>query len=275
MQQNCTSGPDVSSTPAVRAKGKVCLVGVGPGDPELLTVKAAKLLRSADVVLHDALVSPEVLALVSPVARVVNVGKRCGNKNFAQGEINDLLVSFAADGNLVVRLKGGDPLLFGRAGEEIDALRRAGIDVEIVPGITAAVAAAATAQISLTDRRCADQVLLVSAHQAPGKPGTDWRALVLARTTLVIYMPGQTGDVADALIQAGLNSQTPCIVVSRASLPEEQSYQTTLGALCSSVQLPAPCLLIIGETAATSRLADSQPAHRQMPRTETETAIGF
>ncbi len=256
MQPNRTLPSDAPPKPAARAKGRACLVGAGPGDPELLTVKAVNRLRSADVVLHDALVSPEVLALVSPSARVLNVGKRCGDKCITQSEINSLLVSFAAEGNLVVRLKSGDPLLFGRAGEEIDALRQKGIDVEIVPGITAAVAAAATAQISLTDRRYAEQVLLVSAHQAPGKAGPDWRALISSRTTIVVYMPGQTSDVAEGLIHAGLSGQTPCIIISKISLPEEQSRRTTLGSLCGSVQLPAPCLLIIGEVAATSTLAD-------------------
>jgi uroporphyrin-III C-methyltransferase len=248
----------------VQMRGRVCLVGAGPGDPELLTVKAVTRLRSADVVLHDALVSPEVLALASPLARIINVGKRCGHKSITQQEINSLLVSFAAQGNMVVRLKSGDPLLFGRAGEEIDALRQAGVGIEIVPGVTAAVAAAAAARISLTDRRYADQVLLVSAHQAPGKASADWRALLSSRTTIVIYMPGQTSVIAEGLIQTGLSDQTPCIVISKVSLSEEQSYKTTLGELCGLGQLPAPCLLIIGEITATSTHADSHPASDQI-----------
>lgn len=251
------------------------MVGAGPGDPELLTVKAVNRLRSADVVLHDALVSAEVLAMVPPSARVLNVGKRCGHKSITQTEINSLLVGFAAQGNMVVRLKSGDPLLFGRAGEEIDALRQAGVDVEVVPGVTAAVAAAAAARISLTDRRYADQVLLVSAHQAHGKTAPDWRALLSSRTTVVVYMPGQTGSIAEELIQVGLNTHTPCIVISKISLPEEQSYKTTLGTLCGAVQLPAPCLLIVGEIAATSTLADSRPAFDQILEIKTTTEIGY
>ena len=269
--RNRTSPPELPPTLATRAKGIVCLVGAGPGDPELLTMKAVKLLRSADVVLHDALISPEVLAIVSSAARVINVGKRCGSKRISQQEINALLVRFAAEGNLVVRLKSGDPLIFGRGGEELHALRQAGIATEIVPGITAAVAAAASAQISLTDRRYAEQVLLVSAHQAPDKPGPDWRALISARTTIVVYMPGHPREVAEGLIQAGLNRQTPCTVISKISLPEEQAYRTTLGTLCASVRLPAPCLLIIGETAANSALPDSEPAISQYPAAAVET----
>ena len=138
--------------------------------------------------MHDALVSAEVLALVPLSARVLNVGKRCGRKCITQQEINPSLVSFAAEGKLVVRLKSGDPLLFGRGGEEIDALRQADVDVEIVPGITAAVAAASAAEISLTDRRYADRLLLVSARCAAGKAEPDWRGLSDSRTT-VVYMP--------------------------------------------------------------------------------------
>ncbi|HWF91155.1 MAG TPA: uroporphyrinogen-III C-methyltransferase [Terriglobales bacterium] len=241
-------------------KGKVYLVGAGPGDPELLTVRAVHRLRCADVVLHDALVSPQVLALVSPSARVTNVGKRCGTKCITQAEINSLLVTLASEGNNVVRLKSGDPLLFGRAGEEIEALKNAGIEFEIVPGITSAVAAASAARISLTDRRCAEQVLLVSAHHAPGKPGPDWRSLVSPHTTIVVYMPGHHMDIAEGLMQAGLNEATPCVLISKISLPEELAYQTTLGTLRDAPALPAPSLLIVGETASSPLLPEFKSA---------------
>src|SRR6185312_2231539 len=187
--------------------------------------------RSADEVLHDALISAEVLDLISPTARITNVGKRCGTKCITQAEINSLLLALASEGKEVVRLKSGDPLLFGRAGEEIEALKNAGIEFEIVPGITSAVAAASAARISLTDRRCAEQVLLVSAHHAPGKPGPDWRSLVSPHTTIVVYMPGHHMDIAEGLMQAGLNEATPCVLISKISLPEELAYQTTLGTL--------------------------------------------
>ncbi|MGD1078291.1 MAG: uroporphyrinogen-III C-methyltransferase [Candidatus Sulfotelmatobacter sp.] len=173
--------------PLTQGIGKVFLVGAGPGDPDLLTVRAARTLSLADVVLHDALVSREVLALVSPRARVVNVGKRCGRKSISQNEINDLLLRVASNGGVVVRLKSGDPLIFGRAGEELDVLRRAGIEVEIVPGVTAALAAAATVQVSLTDRRTAEQLLVISAHRRHGTTDSEWYRLVTSRTTVVIY----------------------------------------------------------------------------------------
>src|SRR5258708_12421839 len=142
--------------------GKVYLVGAGPGDPELLTVKAVRLLAGAEVVLHDALVSREVLAMISPAAELINVGKRAGHKLLTQDEINALLVSYGRTRGTVVRLKGGDPTIFGRAGEEIEALRKAGVAYEIVPGISAALGAAAAAGISLTDRRVASQILLTT-----------------------------------------------------------------------------------------------------------------
>lgn len=256
-------------------KGKVCLVGAGPGDPELLTVRAVNRLQAADIVLHDALISPDVLALVSPKARILNVGKRCGEKNITQPEINTLLINFAARGSLVVRLKSGDPMVFGRAGEEIDALRQADIDVEIVPGVTAALAAAASTQISLTDRRCSEQVLLISAHHAQGKDAPEWSRLISSRTTIVVYMPGQHRNLAQELIQAGLSGRTPCIIVSRVSLPEEQSYKTTLGRLCDTPVLFSPSLLIVGETTGMAKLDEFKPLNDGMAQIEAQTEIGY
>jgi uroporphyrin-III C-methyltransferase len=242
-------------------KGKVYLVGAGPGDPELLTVRALNTLRSADVILHDALISPEVLALASPVARLLNVGKRCGKKNISQQQINALLIDFAARGNVVVRLKNGDPLMFGRAGEETDALRRADVEAEIVPGITAALAAAAAARIPLTDRRYAERVVLISAHHATGKAEPDWRNLISSRATLVIYMPGAHSNIAEGLIHGGLDRHTPCIIVSKISLPGQQFRRTTVESLASTPVLPAPSLLIVGETVGmwrTDRYSDGK-----------------
>jgi len=233
-------------------KAKVYLVGAGPGDPDLLTVRAVRTLGLADVVLHDALVSTEVLAQISPGAQIINVGKRCGRKSITQDEINDLLLQFSLSGQVVVRLKSGDPLIFGRAGEELDALRRAGVEVEIVPGVTAALAAAASVQVSLTDRRTADQLLVVSAHRGHGKDDSDWQTLVNRRTTVVVYMPGEYASVAGDLCSAGLSPSTPCAVVSKVSSPEEQRYQTTLGLLHRAPILPSPCVLIVGDTLATA-----------------------
>jgi uroporphyrin-III C-methyltransferase len=239
-------------------KGKVYLVGAGPGDPDLLTLRALRTLGSADVVLHDALVSQEVLALVPPRARILNVGKRCGRKRISQEEINDLLLRFASKGEVVVRLKSGDPLIFGRAGEELEALRRADIEVEIVPGVTAALAAAASAQVSLTDRRNAEQLLLISAHRGNGKTDSDWYRMVTDRTTVVVYMPGDCCSVAEDLRRAGLSASTPCAIVSKVSSSEEQSYHTTLGSLGRAPTLPAPCVLIVGETVARAVSQESQ-----------------
>src|ERR1700674_2328700 len=158
-------------------KGKVYLVGAGPGDPELLTLKALRLLRAADVVLHDDLVTLEILRLISPAADVRNLGKRCGSKTMRQEEINFLMVTLAASGQQVVRLKSGDPLIFGRAGEEIEALRRANIEYEICPGVTSALGAAAAAGIPLTHRRASSAVVLATGHRADENSAADWKEL--------------------------------------------------------------------------------------------------
>ena len=239
------------------------LVGAGPGDPDLLTVKAVRILSLADVVLHDALVSTEVLALVSPRAQVINVGKRCGQKSITQEEINDLLLRFSLSGQVVVRLKSGDPLIFGRAGEELDALGQAGVEVEIVSGVTAALAAAAAVQISLTDRRTADQLLITSGHRGHGKEKTDCPSLVTGRSTVVIYMPGEYASVAEDLRQAGLSDSTPCAVISRVSSAEEQRYRTTIGLLHRAPTLPSPCVLIVGETLTTSASPELRSLYSQ------------
>ena len=255
--------------PVTQNGGKVYLVGAGPGDPDLLTVKAVRTLEFADLVLHDALVSAEVLALVSPQAQIINVGKRCGRKSITQEQINDLLVRFATAGNVVVRLKSGDPSIFGRAGEELDVLRDAGIEVEIIPGVTASLAAAAKVGVSLTDRRRADQLLFISAHRGHGKETSQWRTLVDCRTTVVVYMPGEYEGVAEDLLRAGLSESTPCVIVSKVSNPDEQSYHTTIGALHRAPVMPSPCVLIVGETVATttefrSQVLQGLPSHEEM-----------
>ncbi len=232
--------------------GKVYLVGGGPGDPELLTLKAARILADADVVLYDALVSKEVLALVSRDAQLIDVGKRAGKKLLTQEEINSLLVSYAAKNKVVVRLKGGDPLLFGRAGEEIESLRKAQVDFEIVPGITAAIGAAAGAKISLTDRRVASQVLFTTFSRGETGNWLNWAA-VTPGTTIAIYMPGtHYGEVADRLVENGLSPETPCVVVSQATRAEQQVRWTDIAALGSEAQLPAPSILLVGRVAAQS-----------------------
>ena len=229
--------------------GTVYLVGAGPGDPELLTLKAARLLAQANVVLFDSLVSNEVLELVSPDAETVDVGKRAGKKLLSQQEINRLLVDYAGRHKVVVRLKGGDPLIFGRAGEELDALRRAGIACEVVPGITAAVGAAAAAGISLTDRRAATQVLFTTFSRGEEKNWINWAAIT-PDTTLAIYMPGtHYGEVAARLVENGLSTETPCLVVSHATRSQQQARWTALADLGGEATLPAPSILIVGRVA--------------------------
>jgi uroporphyrin-III C-methyltransferase len=231
------------------SSGKVYLVGAGPGDPELLTLKAVKLLAEAKVVLYDALVSREVLALISQTALLVDVGKRAGKKLLTQDEINSLLVSYARQEKAVIRLKGGDPLLFGRASEEMESLRRAGIDFEIVPGITAAVGAAAVANISLTDRRIASQVLFTTFSRGETGNWLNWAAIT-PETTLAIYMPGtHYAEVAARLMESGLATETPCVVVSQATRAEQQVRWSSLAALSDEDQLPAPSLLLVGKVA--------------------------
>jgi uroporphyrin-III C-methyltransferase len=228
--------------------GKVYLVGAGPGDPELLTLKAARVLKQADVVLHDDLVSAQILQLAPAHAQVRNVGKRCGKKSVSQEEINFLMVTLAASGLQVVRLKGGDPLIFGRVGEEVAALRQANIDFEIVPGITAALGAASTAQIPLTHRQSSHALVFLTGHSASGADPTNWRALVSLGATVAIYMPGHHYlEIARKLRAAGLPAETPCAIVSRATTSEEQIFSANLEGLKDAPRLPAPTLLLIGE----------------------------
>ncbi len=229
-------------------RGKVYLVGAGPGDPELLTLKALRLLRTAEAVLYDELVAPEILKLISPSAQLHNVGKRCGKKKTLQGEINFLMIALANSGLRVVRLKSGDPLIFGRAGEEIEALRRANISFEIVPGITSALGAAAAAEIPLTHRRASSALVLITAHQASESETANWTKLAGSGATLVIYMPGQKySDVATRLTTAGLAGDTPCAIVSRATTRQQKTHCTTITGLRRAPQLAAPTLLVVGE----------------------------
>lgn len=230
--------------------GTVYLVGAGPGDPELLTLKAARLLEQADVVLHDSLVRREVLQKVRRTALVIDVGKRCGKKLLTQDEINALLVNYARSHETVVRLKGGDPSIFGRAAEELAALRKAAVAFQIVPGVTAAFAAAAAAEIPLTDRRAASQILFATFSRSAGASAVDWGALT-PETTLVLYMPGPDyAEVAHRLADAGLRPDLPCVVVSQASSARQEIRWTTVGALADEAKLPAPSLMIVGRVAA-------------------------
>ena len=231
--------------------GKVFLVGAGPGDPDLLTVKALRLIQSAEVVLHDDLVGPEILRLIPSSAHVRNVGKRCGRRSVQQEEINALLIAFASFGVNVIRLKGGDPSIFGRGGEEMDALRKAGVEFEVVPGVTSALASAAAAQVSLTHRDKSSAVILLSSHPASPEQAVAWPAYVASGATLAVYMPGfNYNETAAHLIGAGLKPTTPCAIVSQVSSPQQRVYRTTVADLPSAPLLPAPTLLLIGDVLA-------------------------
>jgi uroporphyrin-III C-methyltransferase len=229
-------------------KGKVYLVGAGPGDPELLTVKALRVLQTADAVLHDDLISPEILRLIPPTAQIQNVGKRAGAKKITQEEINFLMAALADSGLRVVRLKSGDPLIFGRAGEEIESLRRANIPYEIVPGVTSAFGAAASIEIPLTHRQASSAVVFITAQQAADSEAANWSKLAGSGATLVIYMPGRDYPALGAKLKAaGLDADTPCAVISNASTPRQQAYRTTIGDLHLSPNFLTPTLLIVGE----------------------------
>lgn len=257
-------------------KGKVYLVGAGPGDPELLTVKALRLLQTAQAVLHDDLVAAEILRLIPKAAQVHDVGKRCGTKKIQQQEINFLMIALAESGLNVVRLKSGDPLIFGRAGEEIEALRAADIEFEIVPGITSALGGAATSAIPLTHRRASSAVVFITAHRASDREVADWSRLATSCATLVIYMPGNNySRLAAKLQETGLAPTTGCAILSRVTTPYQQTHFTTIAELHRAPQLPAPTLLVVGEVvrladpvALTQEFATANPFYANFERNE-------
>jgi uroporphyrin-III C-methyltransferase len=236
------------------APGVVYLVGAGPGDPELLTLRALRLIQTADVILPDDLVSDEVLALASPSAFIVPVGKRCGQPRITQAGIHALMLEHAGPkdgrpGRSVVRLKSGDPLVFGRAAEEIAALTEANLPFEIVPGLTAAFAVAAELKTPLTDRGSASKLIFAAAHHAADKLDLTpkWEGAFPPDATLVVYMPGRRFRLlADQLIASGIDADTPCVAVSKASTPDQRVHRTTIKQLEDEAVGPAPVLLLIG-----------------------------
>lgn len=230
-------------------KGRVYLVGAGPGDPELLTVRAMSLLQSADVVFHDDLVPDAILSLARPDALVTSVGKRCGRPRITQAGIHGLLIEAARGGGSVVRLKSGDPMIFGRAGEEIAALQNADVPFEVIPGVTAALAAGASLALPLTDRTIASKLILVTGHHAQGKVHAQplWSGPIPADATLAVYMPGRDlGRLARDLQQCGLAAETPMAAVS--SIGTEHQFHVTgrLGDVELIQPGPAPLLVLVG-----------------------------
>ena len=231
--------------------GMVWLVGAGPGDPDLLTRKAERLIRAATVIFHDALVGPGVLALALPGARLVHVGKRSGRHSKDQATIDRLLVDAALRGERVVRLKGGDPAIFGRATEELEACRTAGVRVAVCPGVTAASAAAASLGLSLTLRGLARKLVLVTAHARAGEPlDIDWNVLADPESTIAVYMgKAAAAEVSNQLRSAGLPGATPVLLVESASLPHQSHIATRLDLLPIAARAlgGGPALLLIGE----------------------------
>jgi uroporphyrin-III C-methyltransferase len=242
--------------------GMVHLVGAGPGDPELLTVKAHRLLAHADVILHDDLVPTAILSLAGSQADVVNVGKRCGAKGITQGEIDALMIGFARRGLDVLRLKSGDPGIFGRLAEEIDALSAAGVPFEVVPGITAGIGAAASLGVSLTDRRKSARVVVVTGHHAQKggrqeKP--DWKNLAQGNATLVVYMPGHDfAGLREEFLAAGLDGDIPAAIVSQATTPQQRHEYATIRDLDKLPRLDSPTILLVGRVLEDARLRDAE-----------------
>jgi len=229
--------------------GHIYLAGAGPGDPDLLTVRAVQLIQTADVILPDDLVSDEILAIASPTALIIPVGKRCGQPRITQAGIHDLMLEHAREDRSVLRLKSGDPLVFGRAGEEIAFLREHNLPFEIIPGITAAFAVAAALKTPLTDRTKSSKLIFATAHHAAGKVelSPSWHGTLPSDATLVIYMPGRDFETLAAdLIASGVPPETPCTAVSRASTTDEQLHHATIATLTSEPIGPAPVILLVG-----------------------------
>jgi len=254
--------------------GPVTLVGAGPGDPELLTIKALRAIEAATVLLVDDLVSDEIVAFASPKARVIHVGKRGGCKSTPQAFIEKLMIMAAREGETVVRLKGGDPFIFGRGGEEVEHLREQGIEVRVINGITAGLAGLTSLGAPLTHREHAHGVVFITGHAKPGDTGTDWPALAAtardAKLTLVIYM-GVTGAqrIQDELLSGGLAASTPVAVIQHVSLPQQRHAITTLGTLHATLvreALGSPSVIVVGDVVRGVAVARQQAAPAKAAR---------
>ena len=263
----------VSAASKKSPAGHVALVGAGPGDPDLLTIRAARLIGAAEIVFVDRLVGQGVIELISASAEVVYVGKSKGEHSVPQGEIHRRMIDAAKAGRRVVRLKGGDPFIFGRGGEELEALRAAGIDVEIVPGISSALGCAAAAQIPLTHRDMAQAVTFVTGHAALGQePDLDWQALARPNQTVVVFMGvGTAGTIAARLVAAGRDPVTPIAVIENGTRANEISAFGQLGNVADVIYaagINGPALLIIGEVVALAQRnqAASAPGKAAKPK---------
>ncbi|MBC8310757.1 MAG: uroporphyrinogen-III C-methyltransferase, partial [Candidatus Marinimicrobia bacterium] len=233
------------------ANGKVSLVGAGPGDPELISIRGAKAISTADVLVYDSLVHPDLLKLAHPNADLIFVGKRCGKHSTVQEHIEDLMVTHATKGKYVVRLKGGDPFVFGRGGEEAEALAKNKISFEVIPGVSAGLGSAAYSGIPLTHRDYASGTIFLTGHSATDENAMDWNAIVKSKMTLVIYMGVKNAtEISQKLIQNGMNGDMPTAIIQHATLPFQKIYETTLQELSNEIEnseIKAPAIIIIGK----------------------------
>ena len=256
--------------PHLGTGGSCTLVGAGPGDPELLTIKALKAIQAATVLLVDDLVSDAIVAYASPTARIVHVGKRGGCKSTPQAFIEKLMLMAVNEGENVVRLKGGDPFIFGRGGEEVEHLRAAGVPVTVVNGITAGLAGLTSLGAPLTHREHAHGVVFVTGHAKPGDAGTDWRQLAAtardAKLTLVIYMGVSGAATIEQELLTGLPAATPVAIIQHASLPQQRHAVTTLGELHATIAregLASPSVIVVGDVVqGIAAAAVPQPANK-------------
>ena len=254
----------------MKRAGRVVLVGAGPGDPGLLTLRGRRWLCRADVVVYDRLVDPRILALSSPRARLMFAGKESGHHSMPQEQINALLVAEARRGHVVVRLKGGDPFVFGRGGEEVAALAAAGVRCDIVPGVTSSIAVPAVAGIPVTHRGVASSFAVVTGHECSGKSsGVDWPALATAVDTLIVLMgAGRLATIARRLIAHGRRAETPVALIRSGTTPEEETVTTTLAAVAAGeATLPAPMVMVVGEVVDLRRAWRRGQAPRYARRT--------
>ncbi|MFN4899808.1 MAG: uroporphyrinogen-III C-methyltransferase [Burkholderiales bacterium] len=259
--------------PSACALGTCTLVGAGPGDPELLTLKAVKAIQAATVLLVDDLVNDDILKHASPSARIVHVGKRGGCKSTPQAFIGKLMENAVNEGETVVRLKGGDPFIFGRGGEEVAQLREAGIEVTVINGITSGLAAISSLGAPLTHREYAHGVVFVTGHAKPGDRGTDWRQLAAtardAKLTLVIYMGVSGADHIQTELLTGLPADTPVAIIENASLPEQRQALTRLDRLTFTLNetgLQSPSILVVGNVVqACAQIFQTAPSSPTLP----------
>ncbi|MEX1168255.1 MAG: uroporphyrinogen-III C-methyltransferase [Hydrogenophaga sp.] len=265
-----TAQPMLSDAPQPFLPGTVTLVGAGPGDPELLTLKAVRAIASATVLLVDDLVNEAVLVHASPRARIVQVGKRGGCKSTPQAFIEKLMLMAAREGEVVVRLKGGDPFIFGRGGEEVEYLESEGIRVQVVNGITAGLGGMTALGVPLTHREHAHGVVFVTGHAKPGDTGTDWKALATtvhtAKLTLVIYMGVSGAAEIQAQLLTGLPANTPLAIIQRATLPQQRHAVCTLGELTATIareQLGSPAVIVVGDVVRGIAAVNLSQAQRQ------------